>query len=159
LYILLILASPCFAQGPEPEFIERDALIDMVYDGDVQGLEDLFAQTHRRVSSGELGPNYLRGLNTWLIVSDPKVLAISNDWLDTMPDSIYAQVVLSFQINNLSRGIRGEQTAVNTYPEALARFNYRREEAFRLAYDAFSAAPGYPRVGAHFFDASSQVKQ
>lgn len=143
LFILLILASPCLAQESEPVFLERDALMDLVHEGDVEGLEALFAQTHRRVSSGELRPNHLRALNTWLIVSDPEVLAVTYDWLDAMPESIYAKVVVSFQISQLSWGIRGERTAINTYPEALTRFNYLREEAFRLAYEAFTAAPGY----------------
>ncbi|MCK0120109.1 hypothetical protein MWU61_06135 [Loktanella sp. F6476L] len=143
LFILLILASPCLAQESEPVFLERDALMDLVHEGDVEGLEALFAQTHRRVSSGELRPNHLRALNTWLIVSDPEVLAVTYDWLDAMPESIYAKVVVSFQIRQLSSGIRGERTAINTHPEALTRFNYLREEAFRLASEAFTAAPGY----------------
>ena len=145
IFILLILASPCFAQAPEfkPEFIERDALMNMVYDNDVLGLEDLFAETHHRVSTGELPLSHLRQLNTWFIVSDPTVLAVTSDWLEEVPESIYAKVVLSFQISNLSWGIRGSEVAVKTYPEALARFDELREQAFVLAYEALSVAPGY----------------
>ncbi|MEM8536706.1 MAG: DUF4034 domain-containing protein [Pseudomonadota bacterium] len=143
---IVVFIALMFAAASAAAQSTFDGLRDMMYAGDVDGLEAAFAQDHALSLEGELAFDELRRRVTAVATTHPDFYDTVDAWLDAYPDSPYALTVRSWQYIYAGWGVRGEGPARRISRDALALFNEYMWAETETALAAFETAPDY--VGA-----------
>lgn len=134
---LLVLVLPVQA-GAVASWEELHAL---VLAGEVAPVEAALraAVEADKASTGE--PDEQRKLFTLFTNSAPEIEDFLTRWLEERPSSALAMTAVGWHLWKLGWNARGEGSAGDTYPEAMAVFMADHERAFDLAIKAVAADP------------------
>ncbi len=122
--------------GPVPP-VDRQDVLNVIYDGDAGRIEEIMTQTHAMVQSGDAPYGHLRDMFGDFDTTNPKIIAFVDDWLTQFPDSPYALTARAWVLWTTGWNVRGERRARDTYPAAMQMSYAMHIEAFGLALRAY----------------------
>lgn len=126
---------------------------------DVEAIEAHFAHHQARFEARELSADEMRALYEPFIWANLENGSFADIWLTEMPDSPFAKVALAWYLHKFSWGLRGEERARDTYPEAMATFSHMQREVWRLASTAHASAPRLIPASDAMFVVSTTTRQ
>lgn len=164
LAFLFCLSFPAGAIGQSTSTeIGNDAIVESVQSfikaQDVDAIEAHFAQMQARFEAGEIPADGMRSLFVPFTWANLENGTFADRWLTELPASPYAQVALAWYLHTFSWGLRGEETARQTYPEAMASFSHLQREVWHLASTAYASSPRLIPASDAVFVAASQANQ
>lgn len=135
--VLIAMTSPVFAQTTP------DDMRTMAYAGDYLAIEAALAQAHTQSLSGQISFDDLRDLVETITTSHPTILATTDDWVEALPTSPYANALRAFQYRTIGWNLRGGGVARNIPRDALQSFGDFQIAAMEHAVKAYEVAPDY----------------
>ena len=141
--VAVAMASHVPAPGialPEA-LITKAALLDLVYAGDVDGVERALSTAQQLYLDDAIPADEVRRLFEDFTTTNPKIIAFTGDWVEAMPDSAYANTAQAWVLYRIAGLIRGDRPGWATYPVALEQFDALSETAMVHASTAYTLAP------------------
>lgn len=134
----LALSNAAFACDDAPPSLE---LRDAIYARDIDRVEALLDQNQTLFEAGERTAEDTRCLFRHFTKLRTETFEFVDDWLKSHPDSAYAHTAKAWVDHGVSWQVRGERTARETYPAALAMFDDLQDEAWNHAEIAYRGRP------------------
>lgn len=133
----------CLVAGQAAADITSRDLREIAYQGDIDRMEQVFADLHAAQLAGDISPEDLRTLVEELAVSHPDIIEFVADWHEAHPQSPYANVVRSWQMHQMAFTLRGTMPARNTPELAMREFRSKLGSFRFMAYAAYQGAPDF----------------
>ncbi|MEM7733136.1 MAG: hypothetical protein AAF280_10175 [Pseudomonadota bacterium] len=140
----LLFITAAHAQGEDPsEILDKGALQQAIYDGDVPLVEAMIGDAHNMYLSGDAEPDDMRVIFQLFTTTNPKVIDFTENWLNQSPNSVYAHTAQAWIYFNKSWNVRGPNFARQTYPPALREFRRLQEATWHHAWAAYVQSPDF----------------
>lgn len=136
---IFLLVSSSFAHAA----IDPDALRELAYQGDFQGVDAAMAEAHQQSLTGEISYDELRDLVSVLIRTHPDMDDFRLLWIENLPASPYAQMATAWSLYGSSIAIRGTALPRESPRAAIENFSRIQHQAMQLALSAYDTAPDF----------------
>ena len=142
--VVFLSSLQALAYSEDPSrLIDKDALREAIYAGDMALVEEVIATAHAMYQADDATADDLRVIFQLFTTTNPAIITFTKQWLMEKPDSVYAHTAQAWINYTASWNIRGEEFAQHTYPPALREFRALQESTWDHASRAFEIAPDF----------------